>query len=166
MRNYNIYLLAKLLNEELNSKDLKFYNKIESTNDYTLYIDKHLSKRKTRNYEWRGSNSDIITNNKILKSFHKAYSKILALYSSNKLEFSNNSSQAFAIIDKSYYDDLVIIGFIYGVDKNTGNYDICLKTVIFKNDFKCKNNTNTKTLPVIIKESFKEIENIIIVEND
>ena len=166
MRNYNIYLLAKLLNEELNSKDLKFYNKIESTNDYTLYIDKHLSKRKTRNYEWSGSNSDIITNNKILKSFHKAYSKILALYSSNKLKFSDNSSQAFAIIDKSYYDDLVIIGFIYGVDKNTGDYDICLKTVIFKNDFKCKNNTSTKTLPVIIKESFKEIENIIIVEND
>ena len=132
MRNYNIYLLAKSVNEELNSKDLKFYIKIESTDDYTLYIDKHLSKRKTRNYEWSGSNSDIITNNKILKSFHKAYPKILALYSSNKLSFSNNSNQAFAIIDKSYYDDLVIIGFIYGIDKNTGNYDICLKTVILK----------------------------------
>ena len=50
MRNYNIYLLAKLLNEELNSKDLKFYNKI-------------------------------------LKSFHKAYSKILALYSMHFYKF-------------------------------------------------------------------------------
>ena len=60
MRNFNIYLIAKLLNEELNDKDLKFYNKIESTDDYTLYIDKHLFKRKTRNYEWSGSNSDII----------------------------------------------------------------------------------------------------------
>lgn len=166
MRNYNIYLLAKSLNEELNSKDLKFYIKIESTDDYTLYIDKHLFKRKTRNYEWSGINSDIITNNKILKSFHKAYPKILALYSSNKLAFSNNSNQAFAIIDKSYYDDLVIIGFIYGVDKNTGNYDICLKTTIFKNDFKCKNDINVKTLPIIIKESLQEIKNIIIVEND
>lgn len=166
MRNYNIYLLAKSLNEELNSKDLKFYIKIESTDDYTLYIDKHLFKRKTRNYEWSGINSDIITNNKILKSFHKAYPKILALYSSNKLAFSNNSNQAFVIIDKSYYDDLVIIGFIYGVDKNTGNYDICLKTTIFKNDFKCKNDINVKTLPIIIKESLQEIKNIIIVEND
>lgn len=60
MRNFNIYLIAKLLNEELNDKDLKFYNKIESTDDYTLYIDKNLFKRKTRNYEWSGSNSDII----------------------------------------------------------------------------------------------------------
>lgn len=82
------------------------------------------------------------------------------------MTFSNNSNQAFAIIDKSYYDDLVIIGFIYGVDKNTGNYDICLKTTIFKNDFKCKNNINVKTLPIIIKESLQEIKNIIIVEND
>lgn len=35
MRNYNIYLLAKLLNEELNSKDLKFYNK-SLKKDYSL----------------------------------------------------------------------------------------------------------------------------------
>ena len=166
MRSYKLFILSKYLEEALKNKDLNFYVEAENTKDYILYFDKHLLKRKSRNYEWSGLNSDLISTNKILKSFHKAYNKIIALYNSNKLEYSKTSNQAFAIIDKTYDDDLVIIGFIYDMDTKTLKYDICLKTVIFKNDFKCKNNSLTKIIPILIKETFNEIQHLIIVENE
>lgn len=37
---------------------------------------------------------------------------------------------------------------------------------MFKNDFKCKNNSLTKTIPILIKETFNEIQHLIIVENE
>lgn len=165
MKNFKDYIFISNVLEELESNDKRFFKLKEETEDYNLYFDIHSINRSFRHYEFNGYKSFIIKDNQIIKSFKKAYNKILAIYSSNKLQYSHNSNQAFVIIDKSYKpDNLIIVGFIYGIDKQTAKYDICIKTVMYNDNFKCKNTSTIKTVPAII-ESLSS-KNLIIIEND
>lgn len=152
--------IKNLILEELKVDDKELYKLILETDDYNLYFHKHLLKQKSRHSSWNGQN--YINDKKIIKIFQQAYSKIEDKYKSNKLHYSLNGKEGFVIIDKKSIDKLCIVGFICDLDKETVKYEICLKTVIYKEDFKAKNDDEYKTIPIILEH----IENLIVIENE
>lgn len=146
--------------EELNVENKDLYELKLETPEFNLYFHKHLLKRKSRHFEWNGQN--YISDKKIIKLIEQTYKKIIDKYNSNKLKYSQDGKEAFVIIDKKSIDQLCIIGFICDLDKETAKYEICLKTVMYNDNFKFKNDKNFKTLPII----FESITNLIIVNNE
>ena len=157
--------IRKIL-EELNTDDNSLYILKKKTDKYNLYFHKHYSKQRDRHHGW--NNERFISDKETFRIFDKAYNKIIDKYNSRQLVYSKNDKEAFAIIDKSRIDKLCIVGFINLLDKNTGKYEICLKTCIYKfgkDEFLLKNNKEYHTVPVIL-EQLKEEFNLILVYNE
>lgn len=152
--------IKNIIFEELKVDDKELYELVLETDDYNLYFHKHLFKQKTRHSSWNGQN--YISNKKIISNLQKAYQKIVDKYNSNKLKYSSNGKEGFVIIDNKSIDKLCIVGFISDLDKETLKYEICLKTVIYKNDFKLKNNNEFKTIPIILEH----INKLIVIYNE
>ena len=146
--------------EELNVDNKDLYVLKLETSEFNLYFHKHLLKRKSRHFEWDGQN--YISEKRIYKLINKTYKQIIDKYNSNKLKYSPNDKEGFVVIDKKSIDHLNIIGFICDLDKETAKYEICLKTVMYKDEFFPKNSDGYKTLPII----YEQFNNLIIIYNE
>lgn len=165
----NEYILKeefKEIIEELNTDDNTMYILMKETDKYRLYFHKHFLSRRSRDKESYGGK--FINNDKVFKLIDKNYNKILDKYNSRKLSYSKTDKEAFALIDNSKIDKLIIIGFINNLDKTDNKYEICLKTLMIKTGkekFTPKNDKEYYTLPIILEQLEKE-NNLILIYNE
>ena len=92
-----------------------------------------------------------ISDKVILKAIKDGFHKIEDKYNSNKLHYSTNSKTAFLLYDKRKFNNLAIIGFICDLDKDTAKYKICIKTAMYNDEFKAKNNSKFTTVEIILE---------------
>ena len=135
--------------EELKVDDKYNYKLVEETDDYNVYFHKHLYKQKSRHSNW--NNQNYISDKVILKAIKDGFHKIEDKYNSNKLHYSTNSKTAFLLYDKRKFNNLAIIGFICDLDKDTAKYKICIKTAMYNDEFKAKNNSKFTTVEIILE---------------
>lgn len=157
MKNITEYIEIKNILEDIDNIDNKYYVLKKSNNEYNIYFDKHVLNRKHRHFDWDGTNN--ISDKLIISKVENNFNKIIDKYNSNKLHYCKDGKEAFLLTTQN---KLNIIGFIYKLDKNSEKYDICIKTVMYNDDFIPKNNSTYRTIKILVES----IDNIIIIKDE
>lgn len=142
--------------EDIDKDDKQYFSLIETTNDYNIYLDNHVYSRLNLHTQETGNIGDKISISSIKSAVKRAYKSIDSLFSGNRLTANKSGKNAFLIKDEKHFEKLNIIGWVYKLN-NDGKYDICIKTVMSKDNFKISDKDNKQTIAIKLKESQKDI---------